>query len=353
MKVWARRPPWLKWSRRVLVAAAMSTGCSENPPPATQVFVVVDAIEEVKIAIGTLRVIVRGGSDVAGAGSGAVRFDKSSTDLNLPFRLALTPAGGDTARGYSVTAEAYDAAGSFVSMARIVSGYTPGTSRYVRLLIEGGGCLQRRCPDASTCRDGECTDATIDPTTLSSTVDRPTDPNGAGSSLDDSIGQSAPLEEPADDGGASPGGETPARPCGGDRYAVDADCVPRAVCEPGTYVADDGSPAADRLCAPCPRESFSAERNARSCARWTLCTPSEQELVPGTSTNDRQCVPSAWTKQIGTPAGDDAQACAVDSGGAIYVVGTTSGAFGDATPLGATDVWLAKYDPAGNEAHLP
>ncbi len=57
-----------------------------------------------------------------------------------------------------------------------------------------------------------------------------------------------------------------------------------------------------------------------------------------------------WTRQFGSPNGDWADDVATDGSGNIYVVGSTSyGPLPGQTPAGGLDVFVRKYDSAGNE----
>jgi len=55
-----------------------------------------------------------------------------------------------------------------------------------------------------------------------------------------------------------------------------------------------------------------------------------------------------WTRQFGTPVGDNAYAVAVDASG-IYVAGSTGGTLPGQTSAGASDPFLRQYDRSGNE----
>jgi hypothetical protein len=55
-----------------------------------------------------------------------------------------------------------------------------------------------------------------------------------------------------------------------------------------------------------------------------------------------------WTRQFGTSLSDTADAVSVDSTGNVLVVGSTAGAFPGYTAAGGWDVFVCKYDGAGN-----
>jgi Beta-propeller repeat len=55
-----------------------------------------------------------------------------------------------------------------------------------------------------------------------------------------------------------------------------------------------------------------------------------------------------WTRQIGTPKVDIAWDVAVDAAGNAYITGVAGGALGGPFAGGPSDVFLFKYDPAGN-----
>lgn len=55
-----------------------------------------------------------------------------------------------------------------------------------------------------------------------------------------------------------------------------------------------------------------------------------------------------WSRQLGSSQADYGWGVASDSAGNSFLVGNTSGALPGATRIGATDAFIAKYDPAGN-----
>jgi hypothetical protein len=55
-----------------------------------------------------------------------------------------------------------------------------------------------------------------------------------------------------------------------------------------------------------------------------------------------------WIRQWGTSVGDDALAAEADGSGGVYVTGRTWGSLGG-PQLGDSDVWLARFDSAGNQ----
>ncbi len=54
-----------------------------------------------------------------------------------------------------------------------------------------------------------------------------------------------------------------------------------------------------------------------------------------------------WIRQLGTASSDSATSVATDGAGGLFVAGTTSGSLGG-PHLGMSDVWYARFDPAGS-----
>jgi hypothetical protein len=58
-----------------------------------------------------------------------------------------------------------------------------------------------------------------------------------------------------------------------------------------------------------------------------------------------------WLRQLGTGVEDEARAAAPDSSGGLYVAGQTAGSLGGPN-AGSGDIWLARYDGAGNQSWI-
>lgn len=66
-------------------------------------------------------------------------------------------------------------------------------------------------------------------------------------------------------------------------------CHPWTDCEPGSFVAVEGTAGADRVCQPCPVGTFSATFNAPVCQVMSHCAPGEQVVGTTSATADRRC----------------------------------------------------------------
>ncbi len=148
------------------------------------------------------------------------------------------------------------------------------------------------------------------------------------------------------------GGDSNTTACQGDRWDDDDDpdtaCELRTTCAAGEYVTDDGSGTEDRSCASCAAGTFSDTENADACADWSTCDDEFVEDAAGTATSDRVCRPLAWTSQLGSSAADYGKGVSVDADGNVYVAGHTAGALPGQTSAGGADAFLIKYDRVGN-----
>jgi len=175
--------------------------------------------------------------------------------------------------------------------------------------------------------------------------------------------------------------------CGAATYDHDADpttpCMAWTVCEAGEHVDVAGSEVSDRTCTACPEGTYSDAPNRDECTAqpWEWATYyGHQETSPGGNlavrgdgdlvvqvgftleafagfTNAGQADfyvqafdgsgTPVWTEQWGTAGWDSAKATALDSQGAIYVVGHVEGALPGMTWLGDADSFLRKYDADG------
>lgn len=118
-------------------------------------------------------------------------------------------------------------------------------------------------------------------------------------------------------------------------------------CEPGSYVALEGTASSDRECEPCAEETFSLGQNEAECAPWTVCEAGYIEDEPGSTTSDRSCSFQEWTRQFGTSAYDEANAVAVGAEGDIIVAGTTRGLLQGDGDGGDDDAFVRLYSPSG------
>ncbi|MCE9669308.1 SBBP repeat-containing protein [Myxococcus stipitatus] len=81
---------------------------------------------------------------------------------------------------------------------------------------------------------------------------------------------------------------------------------------------------------------------------WSMLGLAGAVCVAGASLEaEAQLSPTGWARQFGGTAEDQAQAVAV-AGGNVYVVGHTANALGAQPYAGSQDIFVAKYDNAGN-----
>jgi len=95
-------------------------------------------------------------------------------------------------------------------------------------------------------------------------------------------------------GGAESKGTGGAPPCPLEHFRDDptqddSECVPWSDCVPGGFELEPPGTFSDRRCAPCPKDSFSAEVNQQSCRPFQVCLFGATIDQPGTSTKDVVC----------------------------------------------------------------
>lgn len=88
----------------------------------------------------------------------------------------------------------------------------------------------------------------------------------------------------------------PLTPCADTEYEVTAPsatsdrvCSPLAVCGAGTWVSSQPTAKSDRACSACASSTFSNTINATACAPWASCKMGESESVAPSATTDRVC----------------------------------------------------------------
>lgn len=151
----------------------MAVGCTTRP--ATQIIVEIDAESGVRNDLDVVHIRVNGG-DGSTVGAPAIqRLDVRERPPRWPFTVVIAPLDRDPERRYEVvvTAEgAQPAVGErpVVARVRAISGFVPGETRVLRLLLEDA-CRGQVCGDDQTCRRGTCQSAVVDPTTLGSLND--------------------------------------------------------------------------------------------------------------------------------------------------------------------------------------
>lgn len=149
---------------------AVTAGCScEGPRIATQVIVVIDADDVVRGASSDLGVEIFGGP---AEGPPAFPDDPKGTltfrvaeGSGWPRTFALAPESRDPSRLYRVVATASSGT-TTVAVARVISGYVPGTVRTVRLFLSAA--CDSPCERTETCDPllEMCVPAEIDPDDL-------------------------------------------------------------------------------------------------------------------------------------------------------------------------------------------
>ena len=171
------------WLASVACVAAACAACS-SVEPRTEVLVTVDAEPGVRAAATRLRIEVY---------TGAGRDERVPTTLRemrefpvsgatgWPRRVGVVPLDGDATRIYRIVGIASDSTTPEIAVARAISGFVPGKTLSLYLLLEDA-CIGRTCEDESqTCHRGDCIDAWIPPETLPEyNMDAGTQDGGAG-----------------------------------------------------------------------------------------------------------------------------------------------------------------------------
>lgn len=97
-------------------------------------------------------------------------------------------------------------------------------------------------------------------------------------------------------GGESPAGGSPG--CSFGAWGDGDNCQDWTICQPGEYVADQGSNVSDTVCAPCPPESYTAFPNETGCA-YSGCAFSELVVTPSTQASAAVCAPDPDYHDLG------------------------------------------------------
>jgi hypothetical protein len=199
----------------VLGACSALGGCSQTGAN-TQVMVVVDGEAGVRGVTRLVSVRVYGGPHGADQDSLALvgSYPIAVPDTRWPLVIALAPLDRDPTRIYRVEAAAYDVgmltdSAVPVATVRAISGYVPGQTVLLRLLLQDS-CIGHECTDIqTTCDHGMCVSAVVDPTTLPAFGDAG-EPDATAlldAGLDAPVRSDAALDS-AVDGGAIDGGPT-------------------------------------------------------------------------------------------------------------------------------------------------
>lgn len=213
--------------------------------PATEVMVFVDAEPGVRMAAISVEILVEGST-----GRGGAEFaqrELSSVAPRWPLRIALAPIDGDGQRVYRVTATALDGTSptpALVAQVRAISGYRPGETVRIDLLLQDACLRHPACPIDETCVAGTCSPAMIDPATLLP-LDTDASRVEAGAPLDAEIDARMPLDTGSDailnDGGID-ADATDAGDDGGSAVDAGLDGGPSVPTEEAILLAPDAAP---------------------------------------------------------------------------------------------------------------
>ncbi len=110
-------------------------------------------------------------------------------------------------------------------------------------------------------------------------------------------GKTSSNDEQGQLSGGSESASKAVAPCAAGNFDHDADpsteCRPWTECVAGEYVTAEGSASRNRVCAPCPSQTYSTGPNAVQCEAWTTCKAGSYVDETGTDTSDRSCAPCA------------------------------------------------------------
>lgn len=71
----------------------------------------------------------------------------------------------------------------------------------------------------------------------------------------------------------------------------DRECKEARTCLPGTFVVAEPESGRDRICAPCPVDTFSSTKNAPSCSAVRTCDEGEAIVGEAKASKDASCAP--------------------------------------------------------------
>jgi hypothetical protein len=124
---------------------------------------------------------------------------------------------------------------------------------------------------------------------------------------------------------------------------------------PSTFLLEDGSgsPVDGTVVCAGPTATFTPSDNlAYATSYAATVTTGVTDLAGNPMADDHNwsftTSPVIWTRQFGSELRDAGYGVAVDGSGNIYVAGETSGSLEGNENAGGTDLFLVKYDTAGN-----
>jgi hypothetical protein len=151
----------------ISIAALCSAACGSDAQY-TEVVVSVQAEPLVQAMMQSLSIVVK--RDPHGAN--LTVHDNQNVPWKGEYKIALTPGAQGALGLYRVEVAAHRAGDPQpLAVARLLSGYVAGQTRYVRLVLENA-CLERpSCEPNQTCHQGVCIDATASADGFSSRPD--------------------------------------------------------------------------------------------------------------------------------------------------------------------------------------